>query len=101
MFVFEPSLLMIGAWHEILQSFVTASIGTICLASGLFGYLLCAARVWERACLVSCALLLMKPGITTDLLGAGLIVLVLVAQLASRRAATAAVPAHPPAKLPG
>jgi TRAP-type uncharacterized transport system fused permease subunit len=34
MFMFEPSLLMIGAWHEILQSFVTAAIGTVCLAGG-------------------------------------------------------------------
>ncbi|MGA0024106.1 MAG: TRAP transporter permease, partial [Burkholderiales bacterium] len=37
MFIFEPSLLMIGEWHVILQSFTTAAIGTICLAAGLFG----------------------------------------------------------------
>jgi TRAP transporter 4TM/12TM fusion protein len=86
MFVFEPSLLMIGEWQEILHSFATASIGTICLAAGLFGYLLRPARLWERALLVTAALLLIKPGLQTDIVGAALLSIVLVAQFASRRA---------------
>ena len=69
MFVFEPSLLMIGAWPEILHSFITATIGTMCLAAGLFGYLLREARIWERVLLVAAALLLIKPGLVTDLIG--------------------------------
>jgi len=85
MFVFEPSLLMIGAWHEILQSSVTATIGTICLAAGLFGYLLREARIWERAALIAAAVLLIKPGLITDLIGAGLLVTVVLVQLATRR----------------
>jgi TRAP transporter 4TM/12TM fusion protein len=85
MFVFEPSLLMIGAWHEILQSSVTATIGTICLAAGLFGYLLREARMWERAALIGAAVLLIKPGLVTDLIGAGLLVTVVLVQLATRR----------------
>ena len=81
MFVFEPSLLMIGAWQDILHAFVTATIGTICLAAGLFGYLFREARMWERIALVSAAVLLIKPGLVTDLIGAGLLVLVVIAQL--------------------
>ena len=85
MFVFEPSLLMIGEWHEILHSATTATIGTICLAAGLFGYLLREARMWERVALVAAAVLLIKPGLITDLIGAGLLMTVVLVQLATRR----------------
>lgn len=85
MFIFEPTLLMIGAWHEILQSFVTASIGTVCLAAGLFGYLARTALIWERLFLLGAAILLIKPGLVTDLTGAALVLSVLVSQLVIRR----------------
>jgi TRAP transporter 4TM/12TM fusion protein len=85
MFIFEPSLLMIGDWHVILQSFVTACIGTVCLAAGLFGYLARTALVWERLFLLGAAILLIKPGFVTDLSGAGLVLAVLVSQLVIRR----------------
>jgi TRAP transporter 4TM/12TM fusion protein len=90
MFVFEPSLLMIGDWTVILHSFVSATIGTICLAAGLFGYLFRAAPVWERIFLICAAVLLIKPGLVTDLIGIGLIVIVGVSQLALRRGEPAA-----------
>jgi TRAP transporter 4TM/12TM fusion protein len=86
MFVFEPSLLMIGDWQVISQSFVTATIGTICLAAGLFGYLFRETRIWERVFLVGAAVLLIKPGLITDLIGLGLIVIVTASQLATRSA---------------
>lgn len=85
MFVFEPSLLMIGAWHEILHSFITATIGTICLAGGLFGYFFRIAHLWERALLIAAALLLIKPGILTDIAGLALLAVVLLNQLLLRR----------------
>ncbi|MBX3652096.1 MAG: TRAP transporter permease [Burkholderiales bacterium] len=95
MFIFEPSLLMIGAWHVILQSFVTASIGTVCLAAGLFGYLTRTALVWERLCLLGAAILLIKPGLVTDLSGAALVLAVLVSQLLIRRNEPRPVPVRP------
>ncbi|MGZ8229507.1 MAG: TRAP transporter permease [Burkholderiales bacterium] len=98
MFVFEPSLLMIGTWHEILHSFITATIGTICLAAGLFGYLLREARMWERVLLVAAALLLIKPGLVTDLIGAALLTLIVIVQLATRHAALGAAAPQPPLK---
>jgi len=85
MFIFEPSLLMIGHWTAILQSFTTAAIGTICLAAGLFGYLIRVARPWERAFLLGAAVTLIKPGLVTDLLGAGLVLVVLVSQIVIRK----------------
>jgi TRAP transporter 4TM/12TM fusion protein len=96
MFVFEPSLLMIGKWHVILHSFVTATIGTICLAGGLFGYFLRLAKPWERGLLLIAAFMLIKPGLITDLIGFGALAIVLLSQLVIRRnePKTVTQPAH-------
>src|SRR5699024_3238536 len=40
MFVFGPSILMIGEWHSVLMATTTATIGVIFLAAGLNGFLL-------------------------------------------------------------
>jgi TRAP transporter 4TM/12TM fusion protein len=92
MFIFEPSLLMIGDWQTILFSTVTASVGVICLAGGLFGYFWRTAHMWERACLVGAAVLLIKPGLVTDLVGLGLLCLVLFNQIVFSPAKAAAAP---------
>jgi TRAP transporter 4TM/12TM fusion protein len=86
MFVFEPSLLMIGDWKTVLQAFATATIGTICLAGGLFGYFARETRTWERLFLIAAAVLLIKPGFATDLAGLALVGAVLANQLVLRRA---------------
>jgi TRAP transporter 4TM/12TM fusion protein len=90
MFVYEPALLMIGDWQTTVHAFVTATFGVILLSAGLFGYLLRSALMWERALLVAAAVLLIKPGWVTDLIGVGLFALVAGAQWASRRRATSA-----------
>jgi TRAP transporter 4TM/12TM fusion protein len=77
MFVFEPSLLLIGDWFTVFTSFVSATIGVICLAAGLHGYLLRENTWWERVLLVAAAILLIKPGYLTDAIG-----LVLLASVA-------------------
>jgi TRAP transporter 4TM/12TM fusion protein len=80
MFVYEPALLMIGDWQTTVHAFATATLGVILLSAGLFGYLLRAAAMWERAVLVAAAVLLIKPGWITDLAGLGLMVIVAGAQ---------------------
>ncbi len=72
MFVYEPALLMIGDWDDIVVASFTASIGCILLASGLHGYLLRAAVMWERVVLVVAALCLVNPYWVTDVIGLGL-----------------------------
>ena len=69
MFIYEPSLMLIGDWFESLTSSASAVIGVMCLAAGLQGYLLREARWWERAVLVAAALLLIKPGYISDAIG--------------------------------
>ena len=92
MFIFEPSLLMIGEWQAILSSATTAIIGVVCLAGGLNGYFWRTTHVWERVVLVVSALLLIKPGIITDLAGLGLLCLVLLNQIVLSPAKAAAAP---------
>ncbi len=93
MFIYEPALLLLkgwAEWHISLLALATASLGCICLAAGLHGYFVAAARRWERALLVIAALLLIKPGWITDLIGLVLLGIVVAAQLPRRRAAAAA-----------
>jgi TRAP transporter 4TM/12TM fusion protein len=82
MFVFGPSLLMIGAWHTVLLTAITAILGVVALAASLNGYFLRPTRLLERLLLFAAALVLIKPGLTTDLLGLGAMAAVLVAQQA-------------------
>ncbi|GIK80080.1 MAG: C4-dicarboxylate ABC transporter permease [Alphaproteobacteria bacterium] len=96
MFVYEPALLMQGPWPTIVSSFVTASIGVVLFAGGLHGYLVTAASLWQRAALVVAGLALIKPGLETDLVGAALVVAVVTVQLATRRAAQAAIAKQAP-----
>ncbi|WP_430397744.1 TRAP transporter permease [Ferrovibrio sp.] len=80
MFVYEPALLFIGDWQTILHATVSATIGCLTLAAGLHGHLIRHTRLWERAALIAGALLLIKPGIYTDMAGLALIVVVYLAQ---------------------
>ena len=89
MFVYEPALLLIGDWTTSLHAAVSATLGVILLAAGLFGYLLRPANWWQRAILIAAALLLIKPGWMTDLLGLLLAAAVAAIQLISSRRAAA------------
>ncbi|KPK33629.1 MAG: C4-dicarboxylate ABC transporter permease [Betaproteobacteria bacterium SG8_40] len=85
MFVFGPSLLFIGSTGRIIQTAITAVVGVVCLAAGLSGYLLHRAVAWERVLLVASAVVLIKPGLTTDLIGFALIAAVIASQMATAR----------------
>ena len=80
MFVYDPSLLMIGPWTSVLPAVVSATVGCVLLAAGLFGFLLRECSAWQRIALVAASLLLIKPGWGTDLIGVALLMAVLVSQ---------------------
>jgi TRAP-type uncharacterized transport system fused permease subunit len=95
MFVYEPRLLLItkdwsADWLFVAWSAVTASIGVIALAGGLFGWLIALATLWQRVLLVVAALCLITPGLVTDSIGFGLLALVIGAQLVGKRRAAEA-----------
>jgi TRAP transporter 4TM/12TM fusion protein len=95
MFVYEPLLLLIVPdwgrdWAFVVWSIMTASIGVICLAASLFGWLFTLTPPWQRVLLFIAALCLIKPGLITDAIGLTLLVAVAGTQLMARRRATAA-----------
>ena len=85
MFVFGPSLLFIGTATEVIQTAFTAIVGVVCLAAGLSGYLLHRTSNWQRIVLVVSALVLIKPGLTSDIIGFALIAATVTSQMATAR----------------
>jgi TRAP transporter 4TM/12TM fusion protein len=91
MFVYQPALLMLGPWSEILLAFTRATFGVFCLAAGLQGWLRCRATVFDRALLVTAGILFVTPNAIADV--AALALLGLVWALQSFRRATGVAPA--------
>ena len=85
MFVYEPSLLMIGDWPTIVWRFVASCIGVGMFAGGLHGYFLTRASLWQRAVLVAAGLTLIVPDLLTDAIGFGLGIVVVASQMLERR----------------
>jgi len=85
MFVYGPSLLLMGNWLEIIMAIISASVGVILLSAGLMGWFVGETRLWQRGLLVLSAILLIKPGLTTDLVGAGIALIVGLWQTVERK----------------
>jgi TRAP transporter 4TM/12TM fusion protein len=79
-FVFNPALLFSGSWDEILRAFVTGSIGVVALAASMEGYFLRVTHWVERLLLFAAALLLIDPNAVTDVIGLGVLGVVLLSQ---------------------
>lgn len=81
MFVFSPSLLLMGDLGTVVLATVTATIGVMCLAGSLHEYFFFGpTRWWDRLMLLSAALVLIKPGWQSDLIGIILITLTAASQ---------------------
>lgn len=80
MFIFGPELLFSGNWPGIISAVITACLGCYALAAGIHGYLYTEALWWQRIVLIVAAVLLIKPGFVTDIIGVGLLVMVFLTQ---------------------
>ena len=69
MFVFGPSLLLIGTWERIATTVVTSTAGVALLAGGLSGFFLKPATPLTRVLFIGAAFTLIKPGLATDAIG--------------------------------
>ncbi|HRJ68821.1 MAG TPA: TRAP transporter permease [Beijerinckiaceae bacterium] len=92
MFVYEPAILMIGTWPDIIHATVSAILGCLLLAAGLAGYWLAPANAAQRLLLIAGAFGLVTPGVISDLAGAGIAAVVTLWQLAGRKKAQEAGP---------
>ena len=89
LFVFSPSLLLIGHWYEVALSVITAIIGAILLGVGVVGYLFRSLSKFKRALFVLAATGLLIPvvqsgnfvALTWSLNGGGLILAVLLVSI--------------------
>jgi TRAP-type uncharacterized transport system fused permease subunit len=61
LFVFSPSLLLIGHWYEVALSIITAIIGAMLLGVGVVGYLFRPVGVIKRALFITAAAGLLIP----------------------------------------
>jgi TRAP transporter 4TM/12TM fusion protein len=82
MFIYGPSLLMVGTWKDIITTVATACLGTLCLAGGLQGWMVKPILWPQRLLLIAGSLGLISPGYFTDIFGGiCLVAVVLTVQL--------------------
>jgi len=80
MFVYGPALLLLDTPQAIIWTFVTAIVGTYALAAAVQGWLLIRATVLERLVLGVSAVLLIKQGLISDLVGVLLFGIIFIMQ---------------------
>ncbi len=84
--IYNPALLLQGEALDICLAVVTSVAGIVVLAAAVQGYVFGGGAPWYmRLVLFAAAILLVKPGLMTDLMGAGLAALVLAARFTIHR----------------
>lgn len=79
MFVYGPALLLKDVFSSVLWAAFTAIIGIVALAAAMERWFLGQGTSWfQTGLLLAAALLLIKPGLTTDLIGFGLLGIVFI-----------------------
>jgi TRAP transporter 4TM/12TM fusion protein len=66
MFVYQPALLMMDSWPQILMASGTAAFGVVCLAAALQGWLLRRVTVIDRVMLLGAGALFVTPSLMGD-----------------------------------
>jgi len=79
-FVYRPSMLMIGSPDKILWTVVSGLFGVTFMAAGTVGWLIRKASILERIIMVCAAVCLITPNLTAEILGLLLMVLVIYIQ---------------------
>lgn len=76
-FLTSPALLLIGSAGEIALALVTATLGIFCLVACIEGYLFIRFSIPSRVLLGIASICTLVPGLTTDLIGIGALVVAL------------------------
>ena len=75
--VYEPAFLLIGTVPEIIWTVITCTIGTVALAFGLEGYMLCRVSLPLRIVLIAAAIMMVIPERISTVIGLAVILAVL------------------------
>lgn len=78
MFVFSPSLLMEGDVIGIFIAIITSLFGVYVISSGVVGYFKCNLKLYERIIMFISGIMLVKPGIYTDIAGLMLFFIIVI-----------------------
>ena len=79
MFIFSPQLLMIDApWYDILRMMATSLIGMFGVAMFMQKFYLSRLNIIQQVMALAGGLLLIDPGLMTDIMGIGLVALVII-----------------------
>jgi TRAP transporter 4TM/12TM fusion protein len=92
-FVFAPSLLIVVqnfSWLEFAVALAGCVLGITVLAAALSNYMLTRMQAWERILCVIAAMLMIAPEIVSTLVGVGIVIPVVLRQLAASRVKPAA-----------
>ena len=85
-FALNPAMLFIDTTAgEVILICITSFVGIFAVSSALEGYFLHHMRWYERIVCVVGGLLLIYPGVVTDVIGLGLVAVVMVAQILTRK----------------
>ena len=85
-FALNPAMLFVDTTAgEVILIVITSLIGMFGVSAGLQGFVFRSAAWWERLLAVAGGILLIYPGLATDLLGLGLVGLVVVIQYLEKR----------------
>ncbi len=86
-FAYSSEILFIGdvLWYDVVIITLTATIGMISVAAGLSGYLLKDMNILERVLTIAGGVGMIIPGTVTDLVGVGLVAVVVLIQLLNRK----------------
>jgi TRAP transporter 4TM/12TM fusion protein len=76
--VYNPEIIMEGVWYDILLVAATATIGVASVATALEGYWRGTLSWWQRGLFLAGGLTLISGGFVTDIVGLGLIGIVLL-----------------------
>ncbi len=90
-FALNPAMLFIDtSVGEVILICITSFVGIFCVSAALEGYFLCHMKWYERLLAVAGGLLLIYPGIVTDLIGLGLAAIVVLIQILGKKKAVTA-----------
>ncbi len=90
MFCLNPAMLFVDATVvEIVMIIITSFIGMFALAGGLENYILCDMAKWESALAIIGGLLMLYPGVPSDIAGLVIIAVVIVLQIRKKKTVAA------------
>jgi TRAP-type uncharacterized transport system fused permease subunit len=70
---------------SLLEIIAAAILGMYLFAASIQGFLLIKTRLWERISLLVIAILLIKPGLMTDIIGAGWLASIVFIQIMRKK----------------